>query len=75
MTASVRQQADGSVRVQFDASGARDPGLIDRVSRGYDSRMGRYWQASAAATSPCAAARDATGETYRCRDADIGCGG
>jgi len=41
VTASVRQQADGSVRVQFDASGARDPGLIDRVSRSYDSRMGR----------------------------------
>ena len=41
LTASVRQQADGSVRVQFDAAGARDPGLIDRVSRSYDSRMGR----------------------------------
>jgi hypothetical protein len=41
VTASVRQQADGSVRVQFDASGARDPGLIDRVSRSYDGRMGR----------------------------------
>jgi len=41
VTASVRQQADGSVRVQFDATGPRDPGLIDRVSRSYDSRMGR----------------------------------
>ena len=41
VTASVRQQADGSVRVQFDAAGPRDPGLIDRVSRSYDSRMGR----------------------------------
>ncbi len=41
VTASVRQQADGSVRVQFDANGVRDPALIDRVSRGYDSRMGR----------------------------------
>jgi len=41
VTASVRQQADGSVRVQFDASGVRDPGLIDRVSRSYDARMGR----------------------------------
>jgi hypothetical protein len=41
VTATVRQQADGSVRVQFDANGVRDPALIDRVSRGYDSRMGR----------------------------------
>jgi hypothetical protein len=41
VTASVRQQADGSVRVQFDANGPRDPGLIDRVSRAYDARMGR----------------------------------
>ena len=41
VTASVRQQADGSVRVQFDASGVRDPALIDRVSRSYDARMGR----------------------------------
>jgi hypothetical protein len=41
VTASVRSQADGSVRVQFDATGARDPALIDRISRSYDSRMGR----------------------------------
>ena len=41
VTANVRQQADGSVRVQFDASGVRDSGLIDRVSRAYDARMGR----------------------------------
>jgi len=41
VTASVRQQADGSVRVQFDANGMRDPGVIDRVSRSYDRRMGR----------------------------------
>lgn len=41
LTANVRQQADGSVRVQFDASGVRDAGLIDRVSRSYDRRMGR----------------------------------
>ena len=41
VTASVRQQADGSVRVQFDATGTRDPALIERVSRSYDSRMGR----------------------------------
>jgi hypothetical protein len=41
VTAAVRQQADGSVRVQFDATGARDPALIERVSRSYDRRMGR----------------------------------
>lgn len=41
ITANIRQQADGSVRVQFDASGPRDPALIDRVSRGYDAYMGR----------------------------------
>lgn len=41
VTASVRQQADGSVRVQFDASGVNDSGLIGRVSNGYDRRMGR----------------------------------
>ena len=41
VTANVRQQPDGSVRVQFDATGVRDPALIDRVSRGYDRRMGR----------------------------------
>jgi hypothetical protein len=41
VTANVRQQADGSVRVQFDANGVRDSGLMDRVSRSYDRRMGR----------------------------------
>jgi hypothetical protein len=41
VSASVRLQADGSVRVQFVATGARDPALIDRVSRSYDARMGR----------------------------------
>ena len=41
VTASVRQQADGSVRVQFDANGLRDPGLLNRVSNSYDRRMGR----------------------------------
>lgn len=41
VTANIRQQADGSVRVQFDATGPRDPALIDRVSRGYDAYMGR----------------------------------
>ncbi|MBP0588226.1 hypothetical protein J8I87_00495 [Paraburkholderia sp. LEh10] len=39
--ASVRQQADGSVVVQFDSKNARDPALLDRISRSYDRRMGR----------------------------------
>ncbi len=39
--ASVMRQADGSVRVQFDASDSRDPGLLGRVSQRYDRRMGR----------------------------------
>jgi hypothetical protein len=41
--ANVRTQADGSVRVEFNTSGATagDPGLIDRISRAYDRRMGR----------------------------------
>jgi hypothetical protein len=41
VTASVRTQADGSVRVQFDSQGVPDRTLIDRISRGYDVRMGR----------------------------------
>lgn len=43
VTANVRTQADGSVRVQFDTAGAtaQDPGLIDRISRAYDRQMGR----------------------------------
>ena len=43
VTVSVVRQADGSVRVQFDAKGPkeRDPGLADRFSRAYDRRMGR----------------------------------
>jgi hypothetical protein len=43
LVANVRPQADGSVRVDFNTSGAtaRDPTLIDRVSRAYDRRMGR----------------------------------
>ena len=43
VTASVHSQADGSVRVEFNTRGAtaRDPGLIERVSRSYDVRMGR----------------------------------
>ena len=43
VTGTVRTQADGSVRVQFDTSGntERDPGLIDRVTAAYNRRMGR----------------------------------
>jgi hypothetical protein len=43
VTVHVARQADGSVRVQFDAKGAkeRDPGLADRFSKAYDRRMGR----------------------------------
>jgi len=41
VTTSVRQQADGSVVVQFDSKPARDPALLDRISRSYDRRMGR----------------------------------
>ena len=43
LTATLRTQADGSVRVEFNTAGAtrEDPQLIDRVSRSYDARMGR----------------------------------
>lgn len=43
VVARVRALANGSVRVEFNTSGAtkRDPGLIDRISRDYDVRMGR----------------------------------
>jgi hypothetical protein len=41
VTASVRQQADGSVQVRFDSSDGRDPTLLQRISRSYDRRMGR----------------------------------
>lgn len=43
VTANVRTQADGSVRVEFNTGGAtgQDPQLIDRISRSYDVRMGR----------------------------------
>ncbi|MDM0117888.1 hypothetical protein QTI66_38015 [Variovorax sp. J22R133] len=40
VTATVQELPDGRVSVQFDATGARDPVLIDRVSRNYDFRMG-----------------------------------
>ena len=40
---TVARQADGSVRVKFDATGPtqNDPGLAERFSRAYDQRMGR----------------------------------
>ena len=43
VTGDVRRQADGSVRVQLDTSGdtSQDPGLIDRITRSYQRRMGR----------------------------------
>lgn len=43
MTATLKTQTDGSVRVEFHSSGAteKDPDLIQRVSRSYDVRMGR----------------------------------
>jgi hypothetical protein len=43
VTARVRTQADGSVRVEFNTpgSGAPDRELMERVSRSYDIRMGR----------------------------------
>jgi hypothetical protein len=46
LTANVRTQADGSVRVELNRAGATgDPGLLDRISRAYDRRMGRNGQA------------------------------
>lgn len=43
VAASVRTQADGSVRVQFVSSGptAQDPTLLHRISSADDRRMGR----------------------------------
>jgi hypothetical protein len=43
VTALVRTQADGRVRVEFNATGAggTDPGLVERVSESYNRRMGR----------------------------------
>jgi hypothetical protein len=42
-TLNLRTQADGSVRVEISVRGPKgsDPGLAGRISRGYDSRMGR----------------------------------
>ena len=43
VTVVVARQADGRVRVQFDAKGPtqRDPGLSNRFSQAYERRMGR----------------------------------
>ncbi len=43
VTGDVSTQADASVRVQFNTSGAtaNDPTLIDRVTQSYNGRMGR----------------------------------
>jgi hypothetical protein len=41
VTARISSNADGSVRVQFDGTGLADGGLVDRVSRSYEARMGR----------------------------------
>src|SRR5512135_1665531 len=43
VTARVRTQADGSVRVEFNTSGntAADPTLIERITQRYNQRMGR----------------------------------
>jgi len=43
VTATLRMQDDGRVRVQFDTSGntAGDPTLIERITSSYNARMGR----------------------------------
>ena len=43
VSANVRTQADGSVRVAFNTSGATasDPELINRITQSYNRRMGR----------------------------------
>jgi hypothetical protein len=43
VTANVRTQADGRVRVEFSTTGgaAAEPGLVERISASYDARMGR----------------------------------
>jgi len=43
VSANVRTQADGSVRVAFNTSGAtaKDPELIDRVTQSYNRLMSR----------------------------------
>lgn len=42
VTVSVARQADGTTRVQFDAtSSEREPGIAERFSQAYERRMGR----------------------------------
>ncbi|HEX4780815.1 MAG TPA: hypothetical protein VH301_08695 [Usitatibacter sp.] len=41
VSARVLSQADGSVRVEFNAKSPTDPELMSRISRSYDARMGR----------------------------------
>lgn len=41
VTAAVRTQADGRVRVEFNTTGGGDPGLVERISASYERRMGR----------------------------------
>ena len=41
LTANLSRQADGSVRVAFNATNSREPDLVDRVTRSYQARMGR----------------------------------
>lgn len=43
VTADVRTQADGRVRVEFNTAGAtaNDPELINRITQSYNRRMGR----------------------------------
>jgi len=41
VTATVRQQSDGSVQVRFDSSNVSDQTLLERISLSYDRRMGR----------------------------------
>ena len=41
VSARVFSQADGSVRVEFNAKSPTDPDLMNRISRSYDARMGR----------------------------------
>jgi|GEM_PF-459553 hypothetical protein len=41
VTAGIQQQPNGSVVVRFNSADARDPTLLQRISRSYDRRMGR----------------------------------
>jgi len=41
VTANLSRQADGSVRVAFNATNSPEPDLVDRITRSYQARMGR----------------------------------